>query len=211
MTQLNSTPDGSAQINFAKGQGLVPSVVQHAHSGQMLMLGYMNRAAFEKTLAENMVWFYSRSKQRLWRKGETSGHVLKLHSYHIDCDNDALLILALPQGPTCHLGRSSCFAAPSFFSKLTALERTIKQRQHTTAASYTKELMSGGVNGVAQKVGEEAVETILALSGEDQQRVVAESADLIYHLLVGLHMREVSWQAVIDELERRSILSQQQS
>lgn len=196
----------AAQLDFAKGGGLVPAVIQHAHTGQMLMLGYMNQDAFNKTLAEGLLWFYSRSKQRLWQKGETSGHILKLCSYHVDCDHDTLLVLALPAGPTCHLGRDSCFAAPSYFSPLTALEQVLAARGNAPASSpsYTQQLLAAGIKKVAQKIGEEAVETLLALTTETDAQVVAEAADLIYHVLVGLQLRSLGWQEVIAELQRRS-------
>lgn len=200
-----ATPPEPEELNFTKGGGLVPAVVQHAHTGQMLMLGYMNQEAFDKTLAAGVLWFYSRSKQRLWQKGETSGHILKLCSYHVDCDRDTLLVLALPAGPTCHLGKDSCFSAPSYFSPLSSLEQVIATRRSTaTPSSYTQQLLTTGIKDVAQKIGEEAVETLLALTAESNQRVVAESADLIYHLLVGLQLRSIEWQEVIAELQRRS-------
>src|SRR5262249_52986607 len=156
--------DGSA-IDWAKMDGLIPAVVQDAHSLRVLMLGYVNQEALEKTVSTGLVTFYSRSKQRLWQKGETSGHVLRLKEIRLDCDNDTLLMMAEPEGPTCHLGRQSCFGetASGSLSVLAELAATIHERRVAPeAGSYTTKLFNEGVTRIAQKVGEEAVETGLA-------------------------------------------------
>ena len=192
------------QLDFDKGGGLMPCVVQHAHTGVMLMLGYMNREAYDKTVADGYVWFYSRSKKRLWMKGETSGNKLRLQEIGGDCDGDALLALALPLGPTCHLGNNSCFEREPLFSKLLALEEVIQNKAgEDPTISYTAELIANGQSTVAQKVGEEAVETVVALCSQTQDRVVSEAADLIYHLLVALHVGQVKWRDVMAELDSR--------
>jgi phosphoribosyl-ATP pyrophosphohydrolase/phosphoribosyl-AMP cyclohydrolase len=153
------------------------------------MLGYMNRAALEQTLASHQVTFFSRSKQRLWTKGESSGHVLELVRLEADCDADTLLVQALPRGPTCHLGRTSCFAdAPAQF--LGELDALIAQRvAERPAGSYTTRLLEAGIRRIAQKVGEEGVETALAAVAQDDDALLGEAADLAYHLLVLLHAR----------------------
>lgn len=194
------------QINALAWQtqdGLLPAIVQDADSLQVLMLGYMNREALQSTLASGRVCFFSRSKNRLWTKGESSGHFLELVSVQSDCDSDALLVLAHPNGPTCHLQRSSCFAdAPAHF--LTVLERRIAERKNADpATSYSKRLMDSGLPKVAQKVGEEAVETVIAALAQDREALLGESADLLYHLLVLLQCRDLALQDVIGVLEKR--------
>lgn len=183
------TPEQIDQLDFDKQGGLLPAVVQDARSGQVLMLGYMNRAALEQTLASHQVTFFSRSKQRLWTKGESSGHVLELVRLEADCDADTLLVQALPRGPTCHLGRTSCFAdAPAQF--LGELDALIAQRvAERPAGSYTTRLLEAGIRRIAQKVGEEGVETALAAVAQDDDALLGEAADLAYHLLVLLHAR----------------------
>lgn len=176
-------------LDFAKQGGLLPAIVQDAQNRRVLMLGYMDRAAVEATLASGKVTFFSRSKNRLWTKGETSGDVLGLVSISADCDADALLVQAIPHGPTCHLKRASCFPeAPG--SVLADLEATIKQRERERpAGSYTTTLFEGGVRRIAQKIGEEGVETALALVAQDDAAVLEETADLLFHALVGLRAR----------------------
>jgi len=197
------------RIDWEKGGGLVPAVVQHASSGAVLMLGYMNRDALRTTLDRKRVTFYSRSKQRLWEKGETSGHFLHLVDVKLDCDADTLLILANPAGPVCHLGTQTCFGdAPAasaeglaFFGEL---EQVIAARiAANPEGSYTARLYAKGVRRVAQKVGEEGLEVALAGAGEPDEQVVGEAADLLYHLLVLLRSRELSLNMVIDELRKR--------
>jgi len=176
-------------LDFAKQGGLLPAVVQDARTRRVLMLGYMDRAAVEATLASGKLTFFSRSKNRLWTKGETSGDVLEFVAISTDCDADALLVQAIPHGPTCHLRRASCFPdAPG--SVLAELEATVEQRERERpTGSYTTTLFEGGVRKIAQKVGEEGVETALALVAQDDKAVLDEAADLAFHLLVGLRAR----------------------
>jgi phosphoribosyl-AMP cyclohydrolase / phosphoribosyl-ATP pyrophosphohydrolase len=196
-------------IDWNKGDGLVPAIVQHASSGSVLMLGYMNRAALTATLARDHVVFFSRSKQRLWEKGETSGHFLQLVGLRADCDADTLLVTALPAGPVCHTGSASCFgdeplSAAASLSFLLELEQVIAQRIAAgPEGSYTASLYARGVRHVAQKVGEEGLEVALAGAGETDEALVAECADLLYHLLVLLRSRSLPLSAVIAELRQR--------
>lgn len=186
------TPEQIDQLDFDKQDGLLPAVVQDARSGQVLMLGYMNREALLQTLDTRRVTFFSRSRQRLWTKGESSGHVLELVRLETDCDADSLLIQALPKGPTCHLERPSCFpeAPAQFVGELDAL---IAQRvAERPEASYTTRLLEAGIRRIAQKVGEEGVETALAAVAQDDAALLGEAADLLYHLLVLLHARGLS-------------------
>lgn len=177
------------QLDWNKGDGLLPVIVQDASTRRVLMLGYMNREALEATLASGRVTFYSRSKQRLWTKGESSGHVLEVRAIEADCDNDTLLVQAVPHGPTCHLQRASCFAeAPgSFLAELDAL--VARRERERPVGSYTTRLFEEGVRRIAQKVGEEGVETALAAVAQDEAALLGESADLLYHLLVLLRSR----------------------
>lgn len=202
----NPSSIDSASLDWNKGDGLLPAIVQHAGDGRVLMLGYMNREALDKTLACNQVTFYSRSKQRLWTKGESSGNVLELKSLHIDCDRDTVLVLAEPQGPTCHLGSDTCFgdAAQPGIAFLDQLDQLVATREmDRPEGSYTTRLFESGTRRIAQKVGEEGVETVLAAVAQDEQAVTAESADLIYHLLVLLRARGLGLGDVIDELRAR--------
>jgi phosphoribosyl-ATP pyrophosphohydrolase/phosphoribosyl-AMP cyclohydrolase len=197
------TPDQINALAWKKQNGLLPAIVQDADSLQVVMLGYMNREALETTLASGQVCFFSRSKNRLWTKGESSGHFLQLVSVQTDCDSDTLLVLAHPNGPTCHLQRSSCFAdAPAHF--LTVLEKRIADRKNADpAASYSKRLMDSGLAKVAQKVGEEAVETVIAALAQDREALLGESADLLYHLLVLLQCKDLTLAEVIAVLKKR--------
>lgn len=176
-------------LDFAKQGGLLPAIVQDARTRRVLMLGYMDHSAVEATLASGKVTFFSRSRQRLWMKGETSGDILELVSIEADCDADALLVQAIPHGPTCHLQRASCFpGAPS--SVLAELQATLQQRERERpAGSYTTSLFESGLRKIAQKVGEEGVETALALVAQDDRAVLDEAADLFFHTLVGLRAR----------------------
>lgn len=195
-------PETLDQLAWDKQDGLLPAVVQDADTLRVLMLGYMNREALEMTLACRHVTFFSRSKGRLWTKGERSGHVLKLVSIETDCDADTLLIQAHPQGPTCHLQRTSCFpdAPGSFLGDLDAL---IAQRERERPiGSYTTTLFEGGIRRIAQKVGEEGVEAALAAVAQEDADLLGESADLIYHLLVLLRARGLSL-AQVEELLRQ--------
>lgn len=194
------------RLDWNKGDGLLPAIVQDQDSGQVLMLGYMNREALEQTLASARVTFLSRSRGRLWVKGETSGNTLELVGIAADCDNDSLLVLVRPQGPTCHRGTPSCFdpLAPPLAGELALLDRTIAQRlRDLPAGSYTSELIQAGALRVAQKVGEEGVEVALAGAAQSASALVAESADLLYHLGVLLAVRGQSLARVLDELRQR--------
>ena len=197
------TPEQIEQLDWQKQDGLLPAIIQDADSRQVLMLGYMDRAALRATLDSGKVTFFSRSRQRLWMKGEQSGHVLELVRLETDCDRDSLLVQARPQGPTCHLQRASCFPdAPSDF--LAVLERRIEARLAADPAeSYTRRLLDKGLPKVAQKVGEEAVETVIAALAEDGNALRNESADLLYHLLVLLRAKDMRLSQVIDTLRSR--------
>ena len=195
--------DELQSLDWAKGDGLLPAIVQDAGNLRVLMLGYMNAEALAVTRSSGHVTFYSRSKKRLWKKGETSGHVLELVSIQADCDNDTLLVLAHPHGPTCHLQRDSCFsdAPASFLSNLDAL---VAQREtERPSGSYTTKLFEEGIRRIAQKVGEEGVETALAAVAQDDAALLGESADLVFHLLVLLRARGLSLQDVSSLLQQR--------
>ena len=192
-------------IDFAKGDGLVPVIVQHAHTLQVLMLGYMNEEAFAKTKEEQIVTFFSRSKQRLWTKGETSGNTLTVVSMREDCDQDTILIKVLPKGPTCHTGSTSCFKDETTKGFLYELESTIQQRiDDNDETSYTNKLYRRGINKVAQKVGEEAVEIVIEAIDDNKDRLVYEGADLLYHLLILLKAKELTMADLEAELKGRS-------
>jgi len=197
------SPDSPQQLDWSKQQGLIPAVVQDADNGRVLMLGYMNQDALAATRASGKVTFFSRRKQRLWTKGESSGHYLQLLSIEADCDGDSLLIQARPQGPTCHLQRRSCFAtAPGNF--LADLDRLVATRERERPeSSYTTRLFASGLRRIAQKVGEEGVETSLAALVEDDPALLGEAADLLYHLVVLLRARGLSLADAVRVLERR--------
>jgi phosphoribosyl-ATP pyrophosphohydrolase/phosphoribosyl-AMP cyclohydrolase len=192
-----------ARLDWGKGDGLLPVVVQDAANLRVLMLGYMNAEALAATRASGKVTFYSRSKQRLWTKGESSGHFLEVVSIDQDCDDDTLLVLAHPRGPTCHLGRASCFPeAPANF--LGTLDALVAERERTRpAGSYTTTLFEKGTRRIAQKVGEEGVETALAAVAQGDEELLGESADLLYHLLVLLRARGLGLADVLQLLEAR--------
>ena len=203
---MNTISLDPARLDWSKGDGLLPAVVQHWLTGEVLMLGYMNAEALAATQSSGRVTFFSRSKQRLWTKGETSGHVLALKSVRMDCDADTVLVLAEPHGPTCHNGTSSCFGNEvvpplGFLAELDAL---IAQRHaERPAGSYTTKLFEGGIRRMAQKVGEEGVETALAAVAQDDEALLGEAADLIYHLTVALRARGLSLSDVSGVLQRR--------
>ena len=191
-------------INFEKSGGLVPVVIQHANTLQVLMLGYMNEEALEKTKSEGRVTFYSRSKQRLWTKGETSGNFLIVDEIQVDCDNDTLLIKAYPQGPTCHTGSTSCFQEETPKGFLYELEKVIEQRiTENPEGSYTAKLFSRGVNKVAQKVGEEAVELVIEAKDNNIDLFQNEAADLLYHFLILLKTKDLKLQDIEAVLKER--------
>ena len=199
-----------SRLDWAKGNGLLPAIVQHWLSGEVLMLGYMNAEALAQTQASGSVTFYSRSKQRLWTKGESSGYVLALKGIRIDCDADTLLVQAEPHGPTCHLGTSSCFGDSAdvrpplgFLAELDAL---VSQRHaERPEGSYTTKLFESGMRRMAQKVGEEGVETALAAVAQNDTELLGEAADLIFHLTVVLHARGLSLGDVAALLAQRHI------
>ena len=193
-------------LDWAKMDGLLPAIVQDAASGEVRMLGYMDRAALDATIADKLVTFHSRSREKSWRKGETSGNLLDLVDIKADCDGDALLVLAAPRGPTCHTGTTSCFGAdgPPGIGFLVMLANLLKQRASADpATSYTARLMGQGIKRLAQKVGEEGVEVALAAAAGDAAEVTSEAADLVYHLTLLLEASDTSWDAVIGELRRR--------
>ena len=194
-----------AQLDWVKTDGMMPAIVQHAVSGEVLMHGYMNQEALAKTLEIGKVTLWSRTKQRLWTKGETSENFLNVVSITPDCDNDTLLILANPIGPTCHLGTSSCFSpAASDWTFLYQLEQLLAERKHADPkSSYTASLYASGTKRIAQKVGEEGVETALAATVNDRHELTNEASDLIYHLLVLLQDQDLSLSTIINNLRER--------
>ena len=195
-----------ANLAWDKMDGLLPAIVRDAADGSVLMLGYMDRAALEATLADRLVTFFSRSKNRLWRKGESSGNLLRLVAIAADCDRDALLVTAEPAGPTCHLGTRSCFgdAEPPGPAWLGTLERIVADRASAPPEqSYTARLLAEGPAKVAQKVGEEGVEVALAAVARDAEGVVEEASDLLFHLLVLLRGRGIPLSDVIARLRSR--------
>ena len=197
-------------IDFEKGGGLVPAVVQDAVTRKVLMLGYMNEEAYKLTLDRGLVTFYSRSRGRIWTKGETSGNFLQVREILADCDGDTLLVKAIPSGPVCHTGSDTCFgeenqptevSSPEF---LFYLESVIHDRMtNPVEGSYTNHLFSRGLNRIAQKVGEEAVELVIASKDEDKDLFLGEGADLMYHFLVLLAQKGCSLSEVIDVLKER--------
>ena len=199
------TKEDIKTLDWEKTGGLIPVVVQDACSGQVLMLGCMNPEALEKTLETKKVTFWSRTKQRLWTKGETSGHWLNLVDIGTDCDSDALLVLVNPEGPTCHRGTKSCFSPVEHKWKfLRELEVLLESRRTADpATSYTASLYARGTKRIAQKVGEEGVETALAATVHDKEELKNEAADLVYHLLVLLADADLELADVIDILRAR--------
>ena len=202
------SPSDIESLAWDKMDGLLPAAVQDAGSGRLLMLGYMDRGALAATLGSGFATFYSRSKQRLWMKGETSGNRLAVRSVHEDCDSDALLVRAVPQGPTCHLGTTSCFgggdeeeAGPAWLAELA---RIVADRAASAdAASYTRSLLAEGLPRIAQKIGEEGVELALAAVTRDPAGCAEETADLLYHLTVLMQARGYGWAEVIAVLRGR--------
>lgn len=195
--------EGLDALAWDKQGGLLPAVIQDADTRRVLMLGYMDRLALQATLDSGRVTFFSRSRQRLWVKGETSGHQLDLVAIHADCDGDTLLVQARPGGPTCHLGTESCFAnAPG--DVIAELDRLVAGRERERpAGSYTTRLFEAGVRAIAQKVGEEGVETALAAVVQDDDALLGEAADLLYHLVVLMRARGLSLQQASTVLAAR--------
>jgi phosphoribosyl-AMP cyclohydrolase / phosphoribosyl-ATP pyrophosphohydrolase len=207
MTQNDAPP----AVKFDQA-GLVPVIVQHAESGQVLMLGYMNEESLRRTLESGLVWFYSRSRQRLWQKGETSKNVLRVRSVTVDCDGDTILVQADPAGPTCHTGEPSCFftplkrsdAAPPSFEVADELFQTILQRiRENPEGSYVSKLVASGVDRVSKKVGEEAIEVVIAAKNHDKDELSREMADLWFHSMVLLASEGMTPADVWAELHRR--------
>lgn len=203
-------PVDAGGLDWHKGGGLIPAIVQDAATGAVLMLGYMNPEALAATVASRRVTFWSRSKQRLWTKGETSGHYLEFVELAADCDNDTLLVLALPTGPACHTGTPTCWgaraprAAAQQVAFLGTLEKVIGERiASKPAGSYTARLLAEGTRRVAQKVGEEGLELALAGVVQTDHEVIGEAADLLYHTLLLLKVRDLSLAQVVVELELR--------
>ncbi|WP_343701814.1 bifunctional phosphoribosyl-AMP cyclohydrolase/phosphoribosyl-ATP diphosphatase HisIE [Chitinophaga sp.] len=195
------------QVNFSKSpDGLVPAIIQDAITSKVLMLGYMDQEALEKTLAEKKVTFYSRSKQRLWTKGEESGNFLHLVSAALDCDQDTLLLKVHPAGPVCHTGADTCWNEENKEQQafLTRLEQVIRDRKaHPTEKSYTASLFAKGINKIAQKVGEEAVEVVIEAKDNNSELFLNESADLLFHYLILLQAKDFTLEDVINVLKER--------
>ena len=193
-------------INFKKMEGLIPVVVQDVFTGKVLMLGYMNEAALAQTVASGRVTFFSRSKNRLWTKGETSGNFLELVSMQEDCDGDAILVKAKPLGPVCHTGADTCFAEDnnSQTAFIDQLRGIIKERKsNPTEASYTSSLFTKGINKLAQKVGEEAVELVIEAKDDNKELFLGEAADLLFHYLVLLEAKGFELDEVVEVLKQR--------
>ena len=193
------------QPDFTKYKdGLMPVIIQDAGTFQVLMLGFMNEAAYEQSKKEGKVTFFSRSKQRLWIKGETSGNFLHIREIKTDCDNDTLLIRVIPAGPVCHTGADTCFNEPNDQFSLQKLEQIIIDRKNNPSEkSYTSSLFAKGVNKVAQKVGEEAVELVIESKDDNRELFLGEAADLLFHYLVLLQYKGYSLADVVDTLEKR--------
>lgn len=191
-------------IDFKKGNGLVPTVIQDNYTLQVLMVGYMNEEAYNRTRDEGKVTFFSRSKNRLWTKGETSGNFLIVKEITADCDNDALLIKVNPAGPVCHTGKKSCFEEETSKGFIYELEQVVNQRIDSDVQdSYTNRLFKKGINKVAQKVGEEAVELVIEAKDDNQDQFKNEAADLLYHLLILLKTKNVLFSDIEEVLKSR--------
>jgi phosphoribosyl-AMP cyclohydrolase / phosphoribosyl-ATP pyrophosphohydrolase len=194
------------KIDFNKSYGLVPAIVQDATTKKVLMLAYMNQEAYDKTIESKKVTFFSRSKNRLWTKGEESGNFLNLVDIKTDCDNDTLLVFAKPDGPTCHTGTDTCWGEENkeSFGFLSELENIIDNRKNNpTDKSYTASLFAKGINKVAQKVGEEAVELVIEAKDDNKELFTNEAADLIFHFLVLLKAKDVELEEIVEILRKR--------
>lgn len=190
------------EADFSKNGGLLSVILQDTRTKQVLMNGYMNEEALTKTKEDGVVWFYSRSKERLWKKGETSGHIQKVISMKLDCDQDALLIEVDPHGPTCHTGTQSCFGDEYF--NLSVLDQTVQKKlQNPEEGSYTKYLQEQGIDKILKKCGEEMTEVVLAAKNKDRENLIDESSDLLYHFLVLLNHEGLSLKDVEKNLEER--------
>lgn len=191
-------------IDFNKSDGLVPVIIQDEHTLEVLMLGYMNHEAYDKTVNENIVTFFSRSKNRLWTKGETSNNFLHVKSIAQDCDNDTLLIKVKADGPTCHTGARSCFNTEYNQNFILQLEQIVNDRyENPKEGSYVNKLREKGLNKIAQKVGEEAVETVIAALAQTEADMINESSDLVFHLIVLLREKGLSLETIAKNLESR--------
>jgi phosphoribosyl-ATP pyrophosphohydrolase/phosphoribosyl-AMP cyclohydrolase len=191
-------------IDFNKSDGLVPVIIQDEQTLEVLMLGYMNQEAYDKTVRENTVTFFSRTKNRMWTKGETSNNFLHVKSIVQDCDNDTLLIKVKADGPTCHTGARSCFNTEYNQNFILQLEQIINDRyEHPQEGSYVNKLRAKGLNKIAQKVGEEAVETVIAALAQSETEMIDESSDLVFHLLVLLREKGLSLETIAKNLEER--------
>ena len=193
-------------IDFKKGNGLVPAIVQDERSNKVLMLGYMNEEAYQKTLETKKVTFYSRSRETLWTKGESSGNFLDLVSISVDCDGDTLLVKALPEGPVCHTGADTCFGDTNqdFTYFINELEKIIAERKaNPSSSSYTNKLFEKGISRIAQKVGEEATEVVIEAMANNKELLKEEISDLIYHLLVLMSARDISLEDINLTLKNR--------
>ncbi len=199
------------ELTFDSVTGLIPAIIQDAISGRVLMMGYMNRESLQKTVDSGLVTFFSRSRNELWVKGETSGNYLRVVSISDDCDSDALLIKARPDGPTCHTGSESCFdagtsgkLAETGLPFLAYLEAFLQKRKRSMPeGSYTSKMFAKGLDKIAQKVGEEAVETVIAAKNDDDKEFVYEASDLLFHLTLLLVEKEIPFESLIEELRRR--------
>lgn len=193
-------------IDFEKVNGLVPAIIQDADTGKVLMLGYMNREAIDQTLSTGKVTFFSRTKNRLWVKGESSGNFLNLTSIELDCDQDTLLVKAKPVGPVCHTGEDTCFGEinDSKTAFIDHLRGVIKERKNNPSSkSYTSSLFASGINKVAQKVGEEAVEIVIEAKDNNKELFLGEAADLLFHYLILLEAKEIELDEVMEVLIQR--------
>lgn len=192
-------------INWKKVNGLIPCIIQDIFSSEILMHGYMNIEAFNLTKKNKIVTFYSRTKKRLWTKGETSGNFLKVIDLILDCDQDSILILVNPIGKTCHLENISCFDGnKTHYTNFFYLEKIIKRKKNIfLEQSYTSNLHKLGINRISQKVGEEAIETVIAAINKNKENIINESSDLIYHLLVLLHNQDINFNDIINNLNIR--------
>ncbi len=198
---MTNEPDFTKAVD-----GLLPAIIQDDHNGKVLMQGYMNKEAFQKTLDEKVVWFYSRSKQRLWKKGETSGNELQVCSVRLDCDLDSILIKVIPLGPVCHTGADTCFNEINTVSYdwIKHLEAIIEQRQKSgDSKSYVASLFEKGINKIAQKVGEEAVEVVIEAKDDNKELFLNESADLLFHYLILLKAKGYGLNDVLEILKSR--------
>jgi len=198
---MTNEPDFTKAVD-----GLLPAIIQDNYTGKVLMQGYMNKEAFQKTLDEKVVWFYSRSKQRLWKKGETSGNELRVCSVRLDCDLDSILIKVIPLGPVCHTGTDTCFNEINTVSYdwIKHLEAIIEQRQKSgDSKSYVASLFEKGINKIAQKVGEEAVEVVIEAKDDNEELFLNESADLLFHYLILLKAKGYGLNDVLEILKSR--------